>query len=513
MKTCLSSLALGLVALSLVSSPALAQSTRAGGDDEPEAPLADAFAQSALQWRAWGANTTLPELDGGENTTSRDVYHRLRTRLDYSRDALTLRAEADLLAGLIAGDTYPGVPLRADTGTRPRARVAQRWLGDALDPRQLYVSWLTPVGLLQVGMQTSTWGIGLVANAGDAEGLFNQSFGGDRAARALFATTPFAAASGVSWGSKLYVGVGADMVWRDDFASFVDGDRAYQGLLSIFWRDDDTFAGLYTATRRQVDVEGSTLAVSIVDVAMTHEATVDDRFELAIGAEAATLFGQTNRTYPRLGGDRVDVRAGGFAADVRLEHPASGLAGRVMFGAASGDANTDDDTLYRFRFDPNYKVGLVLFDHYIPAVTRLIYERAGDLGQLGQAPRGLGNFVNDGSVENAVYVNPQLLFGDDDRLLAGVGVLKAWSPAGVADLYETFENGGVPTGVRGSEELADLGWEVDLAARYRLHVGAEMTLEFKAEAGVLFPGSAFDDVEGAAAQTQALARGRVAFEW
>ncbi|MFU8806902.1 MAG: hypothetical protein ACNA8W_24050, partial [Bradymonadaceae bacterium] len=207
-------------------------------------------------------------------------------------------------------------------------------------------------------------------------------------------------------------------------------------------------------------------------------------------------------------------RAFGVATELEAWHRATNLGVKLLSGYASGDANHDDETLYRFRFDPNYKVGLVLFDHYLPALSRESYRRIGDPERVALAPRGAEGLVETGSVTNAYYLNPQFLFGDPDALLAGVGVVWARSAVPVADPYSTFENGGSPVGPRGAGPAShDLGWELDFGARYRTYVWKDLAMELKGEYGLFFPGAAFENDLGERDDPQSLVRIRFAVLW
>lgn len=476
--------------------------------------------ESLVELRVWGESFSLPGFgeEIAQDTRYRSVSSRLRARFDFAPDKnpLATRLEADFLAGRITGaiDPVNEGPQEFSTGTRVSTRAWEGGVGSVVDPRALSVSYESPVGLVSAGLQTSTWGLGLLANAGDRDDLlFNQQFGGDRVVRALFATLPFAATS-LPWRETLFVAVGGDVVWRDENASLLRGDRAYQGVVSVFKQQEDRFAGVYVVARTQEDEGGTTLDVVGADVATTREWSWA-RWDAELGGEAATLRGRTTRALPTTAG-RSDLRIKsiGAALEGAITHRPSDIGARLMAGYASGDADVDDDTQYRFRFDPNYKVGLVLFDHYLPAVTRSFYDDVNDPGSAAQPPRGIEQIVSEGGVENAVYINPQLTFGDPDELLMGVGLLRAWSPAQLADPRKSLEQGGTPTGVNGQKDVArDLGLEVDVAAQYRRALGERLSIEVKAEFGILLPGEAFDNAQGEAAGAHSLLRGRASLIW
>jgi hypothetical protein len=483
--------------------------------EQPQAPEEE---PTGFELWAWYSSHELPSLDVDQGQ-QRGLYERLRGRVNLSYGEGQVFLEADLLTGQLGGDPASAQPERANTGTLPRTDVLEQHnLVGLIDPRAAFIGYTTPVGLLRVGMQRNDWGLGILANGGGAkpDQLFNQPFGGDRVIRALFATTPLAAIEGFDAGKNLYLALGADLVWRDENADLLEGDEAYQGVVSAFFRDEATTIGFFGVGRSQTDRDGATLGVIGLDGAFSHTwSTADDSWDFNIAGELAWLGGDTTRTLPQTGGARKTELSGiGAAAEIDADHRPSGVGMKLLGGWASGDANADDDTQYRFRFDPNYKVGLILFDSYMPSVSRANYRGVTNLNQQGQSPRGVENLISEGGVENAYYIQPQLSFGAPDGLMTGIALLYAVSDKPVTDLYKSFAQGGTPAGPFGRREAArELGTEVDVAVQYRFAVWRELTAQFKGEYGVLFPGEAFEDAGGNSASPQSLLRARVALSW
>lgn len=491
------------------------------GDVEAKAERQDQTVDA--RYRIWGESLDVANFDGPESGQLDAIYQNARVDVAGDFGSLGLRLETDLFTGRLTGDQPPAAPDDFQpSGTRADDGEAFGDLENYLDPRNVYVEYSSLI-LLRVGLQTSSFGMGLVANNGveDDDELFNQRVGGDRGFRALLGMKPFAFGSGGRAAKNITLALGGDIVYRDDNASFIDGDRARQFISSLFYEDVNPrdpeqrrFLGAYFAYRNQNDVDGDKLRAAAFDISGETSWNDDaDMWFYRLGAESALLSGATNRTYPQTGEEETGILALGAAAEAEVRWKPLEMSLKLKTGYASGDANADDDTLYRFRFDPNYKVGLVLFDHYIPAVTRTGVARASDPTQSGSPPKGLEGLASDGAVENAVYINPMLFFGNADGLLTGVGFLWAQSAVPLADPFSTFSNGGAPVGVRGAEASRDLGVEVDVAAQYRFTIVSSLQLEAKAEYGILFPGRAFDDALGNPATPQNLIRGRLALLW
>lgn len=510
--------ALGLLTTVCLSCliPTIGRAQEQTPEAAPEPPVIS-LDGSEIELRSWLSSVDVPELDGAQDSPDTALFSRLRAAFELNRAQLQLRVEADLFTGQLWGDRAASVPAEAEQRSVPRQDAWAPELGALLSPRQLYVAYTTPVGQVRAGLQTSSWGLGLLANDGSRgnERLFNQSYGGDRAMRLIFATTPLAGVEGLSWGKSFYAALGADAVWADDLADYRAGDRAYQGIFSLFYREDDTFGGVYMAYRSQTDRDGDELNVLALDGAFKTTRELGERARLELGVEAALLTGTTSRAEPQdNSASKLNVSAIGAAAEASLIHTPSDAAVTLLAGYASGEADSQDATLYRFRFDPNYKVGLVLFDHYLPAATRASYRRATDPTKSGEPPKGVEGLINDGAVENAIYLNPQLTFGTLDGFMTGVGFLWARAASDPSDAYLSLEQGGRPTGVRGASPVSrELGFEVDLAAQYRRSLVSDLILEVKGEFGIFFPGQAFEDASGQSAPPMGAARGRIALSW
>lgn len=494
-------------------------SADAAASTEHEEPFEYGF-----EYRVWGHNADSDQF-GADTESSAALYQRLKLGGSATFGKFSVNAEVEGVSGRLAGDESVELPERVATGTQPENDITDA----VVDPYELFLTWNASVAQIRLGLQKSDFGLGMVANGGNEadDMLFNQKFGADRGLRLLVATKPLAAFSSSRKLKNVYLGLGADVVFRDDNASFVDGDRAYQFIGSLFYRDADprnpdnaSFLGVYTALRSQEDraVEGiepnDTLDVLAMDISGKKSFVTESDFTVSLAGEAALLSGESTRAYSQDGQPKSNLLGLGAAADLSVRWNPANAAFRVLTGYASGDANPDDDTLYRFRFDPNYKVGLVMFDQYLPAVTREAYKRVTNPEQSGEPQRGVFGLVNEGAIENAIYFNPQLMLGDPEGLLTGVGALWAWSAVPFGDPYASFANGGALAGVNGREEAShQLGFEVDVSARYRRKLIADLTLEAKAEYGIFFPGAAFEDAQGVGDGAQNLVRGRIALSW
>jgi len=458
------------------------------------------------------------------------VSHWLRITPRFQiKDKIEIVGQMDVVTGVVAGD------LAHDTSADQTPRDGNNGFSN-VQPRWLYVDWTTKVGLLRVGQQPSEWGMGIVANDGDHPSLFGDYRYGDIVERVLFVTKPGGKRS------PLTVAVAGDVVYRDNYAILTHGDDAYQGVVAATLGDKANQIGLYGVYRHQTHAQTSdssiypyddTINVGVIDVAGKFAAPVPAADAFVFGAgEIATILGSTNseRTAAQaLSGSFTNVREYGGAATVGVVHVAHGtrsaadgagksaldpmfgdIVGQVEVGYASGDANPYDDTEHRFTFNPNHKVGLLLFDEIMRFQTARAATAAQDphLANAARPQPGANLLPSNGGVFGAQYVNPTVVVRPRRWLDLKGGVVVAQATADVVDPYRLATQGAYVNYAGGDPKRRDLGVELDggFETRFRLDYGLRLVLG--AQAGVLFPEGALADATGQTIGTQWIAIGR-----
>lgn len=429
-------------------------------------------------------------------------------------ESLAFYGQADFFSGYLTGDK---ANLHHDFALYP-------WDGEddyrGSELRQLWMAWTTPVGVLRVGQMTSMWGLGLVAN--DGEGRFNE-FGdalfGDLVQRALFATKPIKLFSDSPLGERLVFGVGYDIVWRDDNADYSKGDRAHQWIMSLYYYDDpgQLFTGVYMAMRTQEDDNRSTLDVTAYDYYLNWKSKPAGSGAVYSAAfEGAYLTGKTDRVITDAAPDEIDVLGYGAVLRGGVAYPDRGLRMSVELGYASGDANAYDDTNYAFKFDPDYEVGIVLFDEMMSSVSAVAPDPLADPSRVAVPQRGINQLPTNGAVTNVFYQSIIICQGPpataDRGLTVKGGALHATAVEDFMDPYLTFKAGGVPTNYRGRPNPSkELGWEFDGGVSYQF--GSRVKLNLGAQYGYFMPGAAFQNQRGDNLDPVQKVQGRVSVSW
>jgi hypothetical protein len=394
------------------------------------------------------------------------------------------------------------------------------------DPRWLYLNASTPYGHWRVGQQGSHWGMGILANDGNRPTLFGDYRKGQIVERVLFAINPGGSRS------LLTTAAAADLVFRDNYADLTNRDRALQAVAMLVYGTDLNQIGLYLAAREQSRGQGDTisstpytdrLSLRVADLSGRFTARVPGAPGYVFGqAEAVVLTGTTRYAQNPAAGppsQPSNMRAWGSAVTLGTVHEASGGSVRwgdlvlsVEWGYASGDNNPYDGIQRRFTFDPNHKVGLVLFDHAMNWMTARAAVN-GDFALRGLQAPGMQNLPTNGGVAGASYLYPTIVVRPKHWLDLKAALLVAQATADLVDPYRTSTTGKRSNFQGGDPSRRDLGVEIDLGTEARIPLDYGVTLQLGAQGGILFPGRAFDDNTGNGLKNQVVAVGRFGLQY
>ncbi|MCB9598893.1 MAG: hypothetical protein H6720_00795 [Sandaracinus sp.] len=413
-----------------------------------------------------------------------------------------LVGQIDLFDGVVFGDRTVGV----DTAELPRDEHDSFRAG-GVDPRWLYLSWRSPVGLIRAGLQPSHWGLGLLANDGDHEVPFGDYRYGNRNIRLLFATRPFGA------DVPFNVIVAGDLVYSDPIAQLRDDERAWQAVMAALYGDEDRGVGAYVVYRHQTsDALGGgpipaqieeKLKVWIVDFFARWEFSEPSGGKLFAGFEGAYFHGTANlaRTTEN---PQQDVRQGMWAMQVGREGETVDAV--LEGGWTSGDANPEDDTQRRSTMHPDHRIGLILFPELLAWSTARAANLARSDELVGRPSPGSDLLPTDGGVSGAAYLFNHYTIRPVEWLDLRAGWVWGRATTDVVDPYRARAESR-QVGWRGGDRRSrDLGVEVDASAIAHLSLPRDLDLELGIEGGVAVPGRAFDDADGGRMSTIGLLR-------
>ena len=397
------------------------------------------------------------------NTVGQDAAFdsRLRAQLTLQSQDWGLQFEGDAFNGQFAGDTWD---LAGDEDARHRE---QRGIvgTDSFTPRRATLSGRIGPTRLEAGLNSSHWGLGLLSNDGNHDNPFGRNDLGDRQIRIKLSTQ-----AQRSNGGKLpfFFAIAADRVVEDDLARLALEQEARQFLGSfLFMGKGDTRIGLLVVGRQQLesDLERLTKA-RILDLHAEHSIPIGEA-KLKMAAEVARITGITSRSQSYNSRYGLWVGALGAATEMTLMLPEERLAFDLRAGYASGDGNPDDNRTQEFRFDHNYNVGSVLFDELMGSIEVASYNRITDPSIAGQGPDGIEVHVSEGAVRSATYLQPMVRYRPLPWLETRLGAVMAWSTAPIAEPFNTYRNGGVPTNHLGqtTEDYrlgTEYNWAVEL---------------------------------------------------
>ena len=453
-------------------------------------------------------------------------YHWLRItpRLQI-KDRFELVGQLDVVTGLALGD------VAHDTSSDQTPRDERNGFSN-VQPRWLYAQVNTAVGVIRVGQQPSHWGMGILANDGDHPSLFGDYRYGSIDERVLFATKPGGKESPIT------VAVAGDVVFRDANARLTRGEKALQGVLAAYYEQGPNQIGVYAVYRHQTHdrTSGSdlypyadTIDAGVLDVAGKFVAPLKRQDALVFGSgEAAAIFGTTNavRTLDQTrDGTKTALRSYGGAMQLGVVHLAHGspggntpalfgdLVAQIELGYASGDADPNDGVERRFVFDPNHKVGLLLFDEVLRFQTARASSAAQDpLLQNGNRPTpGVDLLPSNGGVFGAQYINPTLIVRPRPWLDIKGGMVVAQTTADVVDPYRLATSGAAVNYRGGNPKRHDLGMELDVGTEARIPLDFGLVATIGAQAGLLLPGGALANGAGEKMKAPWIAVGRAGF--
>ncbi len=489
------------------------------------AALAPAPSSARVRWSTPGgyrlrvAGIDRFDLDAEGTDTGQRVQGRHRLRIDPTIELgpVTLHLELDVLSGQIFGDTNS---IGARFVERRHGDPEERFDGwTTVEPRQAWLELETRFLRVEAGQLGSGWGMGLVAGDGADDSPEEQSrwlepFGdrwsGDLVQRLTVATRPFAPFEHGELGDLL-VGAAVDQVYQDDQASLLDDDLAFEVLGFVEYPGEEVTAGAVAVHRRQTDRDGDRLITTSLDL---HGRWTLPLYrvggELRLQAEAVLEVGETDRLRPAGSPQGVDLLRLGWAAKGEMSWRCPRVATGVEVGYASGDADPDDGEAHAFTFDPDHRVGFILFADVLRLVTLRGAERLADPSRVGVVPAGAEQLPTDGAVRNAWYVFPGVTWRPGPWQLSLAGLV-AWAAQPFLDPSATYEAGGVARNHRGQPAQRFYGGEVMGAAHYGFVVPRLEQVRVGLQAGAFVPGGAIDHDLADGAVYKVL--GRVDLRW
>jgi len=322
-----------------------------------------------------------------------------------------------------------------------------------------------------------------------------------------------------------------DRVWRDDTADQDQDGHTYNFIGSFLVRFDWLKGGFYMVRRHQSiserplgwDCRGGSCAPDggLPAESLETRAWVLDGFleiDHSFGSlrvygagEAAWILGETE-LFRNADFDRHRLEEVGFVARAGLEYGMANL--RLEVGYASGDTDSGDDRIRGFSFDRDYRVGLVLFPHYLARMTAISAWNLSRPEYSHVTPAGITRLPTDGAITNALYVNPVLKLAPTDRLHVLIGLLWARTEELAYDpFHSNMVAGSEVQGWRGAMREKALGWEVDLAVAYEWDLAGWAWLRTVVEGGWLRPGAAFETADGNAARDAGVVQARLELGW
>ncbi|MEE2757847.1 MAG: hypothetical protein VYA30_14415 [Myxococcota bacterium] len=339
------------------------------------------------------------------------------------------------------------------------------------------------------GINTSHWGLGLLANDG-AHGwqhdnaYFTDPRSGDRVLRGYLLIGPLT-------DFKIAASIAYDSVIDDDI--LLEDDEAHQiiGALLLNPQGDRT-AGIYVAHRTQENYTGEKTVITAIDAYGKWTQDIGNGLDFVAEMEAATIIGTTGLgASPEF--EEHKVIQFGLASRVSLNGSKWGVVTDLAF--ASGDQNTDDEQINNFKADRNFEMGQLIFRTALTAISARAPITAANPELVGRPNADLDRIPTQGTVTNTLAIFPRVRWTPMGSLTLYGGPLFAFSSVPLLDPLNTKTGGGTPFNAYDAQAGRYLGTELNGGIRYTPEyagVGFLLGLEI----AYFTPGSAFEDVDG-----------------
>jgi hypothetical protein len=370
------------------------------------------------------------------------------------------------------GSNYP-----YQTGGRLWSATEGR--GSLISLQRLWGEFQTDVGLLQVGRAPLNWGLGIVWNSGD--GLWDrfQSTGDTiRFISKFGAFSIIPAATKYSFGNS----VGGACVYSLGGCSVAQGGQGisdYSLALRYNNIDEDFDTGVNFIRRLaggQQDPASGMIGPSGALGTGANYSTWDIYLRKRVGM--LTFAGEFPIMTGNAGG--ADYKTFALAGEVKVK-PSDVFELTAKLGSAPGNPNiavgaTPNENKV-FRFHPNYRLGLIMFNYNLANVSGV---------QSNNNPTStLSNAINEDPIMNARYLMAQASYQLNRWMLRSTFVTA--QAAQVAKAGEQFFNHrefAYVTNATGTDQSSSLGFEIDLGAEYRWDDHAAIALDL----GAYMPG-------------------------
>lgn len=427
---------------------------------------------------------------------SRDVVRLdVGGRFEVSRQ-LWMRATLQIFDGQVLGDES-----ELQSGGRERL-----WhnasVRDDLFLREAVIQVPIGLGEVRVGRRAGDWGLGLAIHDGrTASSPFGDASGGDIYNGILVDAMPLRAFAKGRAAEAVRLHLGFDVIERDELVDRTDGDLALRYSGAIVWDERMTRAGA-AIVHRNADLELGERSDTLFDLSVNVIRPIGRGLELVFSAEGAALVGSRSER-PKLspGGDgrgRVPTRIRQFGALARLQlsAPDRGVGASMEMGAASGDGDALDGTDTAFRFDPGYRVGMILFEEVLARATAAT--RRDLLAQGSDSPQSrIDAQATGGSVSSTVYAAPLLrIEACNGCFIGNLGGVVAFAPVGVSPPGPEASTGKNEGAVSSPPGSGLLGWEVNAGVALRVALPQTAQFSIGTQYGVFRRGPALRQATG-----------------
>jgi len=459
---------------------------------------------------------------------------RLQPQLDYKDQSGVSRAKfimmADVIDDVVWGDNQSLASTALFAGDPSNTGMNGSLSG--INIKRAWMEFDAKLGKIRVGRMESHWGLGLLANHGNGfDDNFGENHTGATFDRFFFATQPIKVVQTILKQDvqeiPFYMGYAFDRLVEDPLIQYkgysceegiADGDPDFDprcdsngdGLTDLdhsytddsrtednrgsdwtFDNADDVtehvFFAIYSNKETPIAGTNGELTAGVYAINRTQGETNSNvwiydaylRFlwnSIYLEGEYLTITGQSSAialpgaydpTSEAVDPLRKDVNIVGYVG--RMGYKTKKLSAVLETGYASGDENVADGIFTGRPLSPDFNVGLIIYDQVLANASSKAW------GSTAEA------LWSQGSVYNSRYLHPVISYSPKDNMEILLGYVHVWPDRPDGAIIQCAEgdmlNGEALDCAQYGATADDIGWEIDVAFKTRLHNHILFSLE------------------------------------
>ncbi len=395
--------------------------------------------------------------------------------------------------GIIDGDLTP----EAVNHSRIARNHKYGWAVDRIFTREIYLKYSHRNFRIAAGQKLSQWGTGMIINNGESRSLIGDNYQGDTSAGLFLSFMPLGSFTRPDISDRIELNIGAGLIIRDNFMDIRYGDNGYHLTASLVYDSEsgmdlkDGFkVGFLYSGRFIESLFGENTILNIYDVFIKKEHYLYNDItspNIFFYFESAVISGLREKRFRGLLSEYdifsygLLIRTGITDRDYRLY---------LDIGFASGDDNPFDNKEKAFRFNTEFKEGMILFPELYGFSSAASSLRSMNL-LFYDEPEYISDPETNGSISNTIFASLNLEYQFAGLFKFISSVLLAGTSEDMIDPYYSYMSDNKKNFFNSFSTSNLLGLELDFGVEREWFRNRYFRLKSLIAYGHLFAGGAF----------------------